>query len=214
MVTVTPQSPWIVSTMTAVFGIGAVIVSSWASANPMGPKAIFEALAMACPSVGSFLSIHNMCAKMLEIIAGKAIHPAASVPGFPGADRNHRDRRGLRETGVDAQSAADAGVGAHHRPQARVEADRQVDLDLHLTRQLELGEAFPIHVPERRALELERELEVESIDSEELQEIIEATSPGPILSPGTADAQPRRTPAKEPDRGQDDDQAAEAEAGG
>ncbi|MEM6739088.1 MAG: TRAP transporter fused permease subunit [Pseudomonadota bacterium] len=35
----------------AVFGIGAVIVSSWISANPMGPKAVFEALAMGARSM-------------------------------------------------------------------------------------------------------------------------------------------------------------------
>jgi len=35
----------------AVFGIGAVIVASWASANPMGPRAIFEALAMGARSM-------------------------------------------------------------------------------------------------------------------------------------------------------------------
>ena len=27
---------------------------------------VFEALAMACPSVGSFLSIHNMCGGMID----------------------------------------------------------------------------------------------------------------------------------------------------
>jgi TRAP transporter 4TM/12TM fusion protein len=35
----------------AVFGIGAVIVSSWAAANPMGPRAIFEALVMGARSM-------------------------------------------------------------------------------------------------------------------------------------------------------------------
>ena len=35
----------------AVFGIGAVILSSWASANPMGPRAVFEALAMGARSM-------------------------------------------------------------------------------------------------------------------------------------------------------------------
>jgi TRAP transporter 4TM/12TM fusion protein len=35
----------------AVFGIGAVIVASWASANPMGPRAIFEALALGARSM-------------------------------------------------------------------------------------------------------------------------------------------------------------------
>ena len=31
---------------------------------------VFEALSMACPSVAAFLSIHNMCAKMLDSFAG------------------------------------------------------------------------------------------------------------------------------------------------
>ncbi|MEO1680983.1 MAG: TRAP transporter fused permease subunit [Pseudomonadota bacterium] len=35
----------------AVFGIGAVIISSWASANPMGPRAIYEAMAMGATSM-------------------------------------------------------------------------------------------------------------------------------------------------------------------
>ena len=30
---------------------------------------VFEALSMACPSVAAFLSIHNMCAKMLDSFA-------------------------------------------------------------------------------------------------------------------------------------------------
>ena len=46
----------------------------------------------------------------------------------------------------------------------------------------------------------EKLIEVESIDAEVLKEIIEATSPGPVLSPGTADVQPRRAPADEVDR--------------
>ncbi|WP_170354061.1 acyl-CoA dehydrogenase family protein [Ruegeria lacuscaerulensis] len=34
---------------------------------------VFEALSMACPSVAAFLSIHNMCAKMLDSFAGDAL---------------------------------------------------------------------------------------------------------------------------------------------
>ena len=34
---------------------------------------VFEALSMACPSVAAFLSIHNMCAKMLDTFAGDAL---------------------------------------------------------------------------------------------------------------------------------------------
>ena len=34
---------------------------------------VFEALAMACPSVGSFLSIHNMCGGMIDTFASAAL---------------------------------------------------------------------------------------------------------------------------------------------
>ncbi len=34
---------------------------------------VFEALSMACPSVAAFLSIHNMCAKMLDTFADDAL---------------------------------------------------------------------------------------------------------------------------------------------
>jgi alkylation response protein AidB-like acyl-CoA dehydrogenase len=34
---------------------------------------VFEALSMACPSVAAFLSIHNMCAKMLDTFADEAM---------------------------------------------------------------------------------------------------------------------------------------------
>ncbi|OIQ29513.1 MAG: acyl-CoA dehydrogenase [Alphaproteobacteria bacterium MedPE-SWcel] len=34
---------------------------------------VFEALSMACPSVAAFLSIHNMCAKMLDMFASDAL---------------------------------------------------------------------------------------------------------------------------------------------
>ncbi|WP_114963576.1 acyl-CoA dehydrogenase family protein [Tritonibacter mobilis] len=34
---------------------------------------VFEALSMACPSVAAFLSIHNMCAKMLDMFASEEL---------------------------------------------------------------------------------------------------------------------------------------------
>lgn len=37
---------------------------------------VFEALAMACPSVGSFLSIHNMCAGMIDKFASPEVKAA------------------------------------------------------------------------------------------------------------------------------------------
>jgi len=41
---------------------------------------VFEALSMACPSVAAFLSIHNMCAKMLDTFASDAMK-ARLMPG-------------------------------------------------------------------------------------------------------------------------------------
>jgi alkylation response protein AidB-like acyl-CoA dehydrogenase len=41
---------------------------------------VFEALSMACPSVAAFLSIHNMCAKMLDSFASDALK-AQVMPG-------------------------------------------------------------------------------------------------------------------------------------
>ncbi|MDF1668621.1 MAG: acyl-CoA dehydrogenase family protein [Roseovarius sp.] len=41
---------------------------------------VFEALSMACPSVAAFLSIHNMCAKMLDMYASDAMK-ARLLPG-------------------------------------------------------------------------------------------------------------------------------------
>jgi cell division protease FtsH len=58
----------------------------------------------------------------------------------------------------------------------------------------------------------ERLIEVESIDSEELKEIIEATSPGPVLAPGTADVAPRRPSKIQPEQASGG--TAEADAGG
>ncbi|MEL6915101.1 MAG: acyl-CoA dehydrogenase family protein [Pseudomonadota bacterium] len=37
---------------------------------------VFEALAMACPSVSAFLSIHNMCAWMIDSFGSEAMHAA------------------------------------------------------------------------------------------------------------------------------------------
>ncbi len=41
---------------------------------------VFEALSMACPSVAAFLSIHNMCAAMLDKFAGEELR-ARFLPG-------------------------------------------------------------------------------------------------------------------------------------
>ncbi|MEO0633066.1 MAG: acyl-CoA dehydrogenase family protein [Pseudomonadota bacterium] len=46
---------------------------------------VFEALSMACPSVAAFLSIHNMCAKMLDSFAAEDLK-ARVMPGVLSMD--------------------------------------------------------------------------------------------------------------------------------
>ena len=46
---------------------------------------VFEALSMACPSVAAFLSIHNMCAKMLDSFASDEMR-ARVMPGVVSLD--------------------------------------------------------------------------------------------------------------------------------
>ncbi len=53
----------------AELGLGGIYVSEEAGGTGLSrldATLIFEALAMACPAVGSFLSIHNMCAAMID----------------------------------------------------------------------------------------------------------------------------------------------------
>lgn len=53
----------------AALGLGGIYVSEehgGSGLTRLDATLIFEALAMACPSVGSFLSIHNMCAGMID----------------------------------------------------------------------------------------------------------------------------------------------------
>ncbi len=53
-------------------GFGALYVSEdsgGADLSRLDATLVFEALSMACPSVAAFLSIHNMCAKMLDSFA-------------------------------------------------------------------------------------------------------------------------------------------------
>ena len=41
---------------------------------------VFEALSMACPAVAAFLSIHNMCAGMIDRFGSAAIKARAGCP--------------------------------------------------------------------------------------------------------------------------------------
>ena len=57
----------------AELGVGSLYVSEAAGGSGLtrlDATLVFEALSMACPSVAAFLSIHNMCAKMLDSFAG------------------------------------------------------------------------------------------------------------------------------------------------
>ena len=50
-------------------GLGGIYVSEkygGSGLNRLDASLIFEAMAMACPSVSSFLTIHNMCGGMIE----------------------------------------------------------------------------------------------------------------------------------------------------
>ncbi|MEL6240816.1 MAG: acyl-CoA dehydrogenase family protein [Pseudomonadota bacterium] len=54
-------------------GFGSLYVSEEAGGaglSHLDATLVFEALSMACPSVAAFLSIHNMCARMLDAFAG------------------------------------------------------------------------------------------------------------------------------------------------
>ncbi|MDK3072434.1 acyl-CoA dehydrogenase family protein [Sedimentitalea sp. JM2-8] len=57
-------------------GFGGLYVSEeggGAGLTRLDATLVFEALSMACPSVAAFLSIHNMCAKMLDTFADDAL---------------------------------------------------------------------------------------------------------------------------------------------
>ncbi|MFW2587456.1 acyl-CoA dehydrogenase family protein [Sagittula sp. SSi028] len=57
----------------AALGFGGLYVSEDSGGSGLSrldATLVFEALSMACPSVAAFLSIHNMCAKMIDSFAG------------------------------------------------------------------------------------------------------------------------------------------------
>lgn len=66
----------------AALGLGGIYVSEDSGGSGLSrldATLVFEALAMACPSVGSFLSIHNMCGGMIDKFAS----PAAKAHWLP-----------------------------------------------------------------------------------------------------------------------------------
>ena len=68
-----PQGLW---PEIAQLGLGGIYVSEeqgGSGLSRLDAALVFEALAMACPSVGSFLSIHNMCAGMIDKFGSAAL---------------------------------------------------------------------------------------------------------------------------------------------
>lgn len=67
----------------AELGFGGLYVSEEAGGSGLSrleATLVFEALSMACPSVAAFLSIHNMCARMLDDFAAPALKDSL-LPG-------------------------------------------------------------------------------------------------------------------------------------
>jgi len=67
----------------AELGFGGLYVSEesgGAGLSRLDATLVFEALSMACPSVASFLSIHNMCAAMLDRFAGPEVKARYLAP--------------------------------------------------------------------------------------------------------------------------------------
>ena len=65
-------------------GLGAIYVSEDAGGAGLGrldAALVFEALAMACPSVSAFISIHNMCARMIDAYGSDDLK-ARVMPGL------------------------------------------------------------------------------------------------------------------------------------
>ncbi|MFK7764395.1 MAG: acyl-CoA dehydrogenase family protein [Roseobacter sp.] len=63
----------------AALGLGGIYVSEGyggSGLSRLDATLVFEALAMACPSVGSFLSIHNMCGGMIDAFGSEAVKAA------------------------------------------------------------------------------------------------------------------------------------------
>ncbi|MFK7834866.1 MAG: acyl-CoA dehydrogenase family protein [Sulfitobacter sp.] len=68
----------------AELGFGGLYVPEESGGTGLGrldATLVFEALSMACPSVAAFLSIHNMCAKMLDAFASDEFK-AREMPGI------------------------------------------------------------------------------------------------------------------------------------
>nr|WP_255723030.1 acyl-CoA dehydrogenase family protein [Thalassobius sp. Cn5-15] len=66
-------------------GLGGIYVSEESGGSGLGrldATLIFEGLSMACPSVAAFLSIHNMCAKMVDTFADDHLRETVLAPAL------------------------------------------------------------------------------------------------------------------------------------
>jgi alkylation response protein AidB-like acyl-CoA dehydrogenase len=73
----------------AALGLGGIYVSDAYGGSGLGrldATLVFEALAMACPAVGSFLSIHNMCGGMIDAY-GSSAQKERWLPGLCSMER-------------------------------------------------------------------------------------------------------------------------------
>ena len=81
-----PKALW---KQVAELGLGGIYVSDQyggSGLSRLDATLVFEALAMACPAVGSFLSIHNMCGGMIDKFASDAMK-ARVLPGLCAMDK-------------------------------------------------------------------------------------------------------------------------------
>ena len=80
-----PRDLW---SRAAALGFGGLLVAEdhgGTGLSRLDATLVFEALAMACPSVGSFLSIHNMCGGMIDRF-GTSANRARWLPGLCGME--------------------------------------------------------------------------------------------------------------------------------
>ena len=77
-----PKELW---TELGALGLGGIYVSEGSGGSGLSrldATLIFEALSMSCPSVASFLSIHNMCAKMLDAFGSDDVKARYLAPAI------------------------------------------------------------------------------------------------------------------------------------
>jgi len=111
----------------AALGFGGLYVSEEAGGSGLtrlDATLVFEALSMACPSVAAFLSIHNMCAKMIDTFGSDALKsrvmPEVLAMVAPGASRDRAYALPV------AQGYVDLGLApvARGPPVARAQSSR------------------------------------------------------------------------------------------